>query len=103
MARIVYNFLGLIFNALDVFKEFTLYLKEFTLYHYNYIGNLEKELLEAKQKIRDYHDSGAIEKVLITKRCYPDVTTGLKSLCVYTEWVPVEEAKKYEIINGVIK
>jgi UDP-glucose 6-dehydrogenase len=60
----------------------------------NELHELKKHLYEAQQQVNNYRESGAIEKVKIYVKTYPNEKTGVKSLMFHSELVTPEEAEK---------
>lgn len=60
----------------------------------NELYDLREELDRSREKINNYRRSGAIEKIPVDIKTYPNETRGLKSIVYHTEYLTLEEAEK---------
>jgi hypothetical protein len=63
-------------------------------YHNNELEDLQQQLRNAREQINNYKESGAIEKIKVLVKTFPNETSGLKALVYHNELVTPEEAEK---------
>lgn len=89
-------------NLICIFCSFSacIYTHIFTKILYNNndeLQELKKQLYKAREQINNYKESGAIEKIKINVKTFPNETIGLKSLMYHSVLVTPEEAEKIKV------
>lgn len=58
------------------------------------LSELDQQLKYAQKQLNNYIKSGAIQKVEVCVKSFPNETQGLKSLICNNEWILPEEVEK---------